>query len=98
MAHLGGELVRPDFSLEGAGIGSRLIRPGQLYVSIVVERHGHAFIPAALGAGARGNDRTFARESEGSSASRPLCYRGELGGRGGNRADGTVRQGTGADC
>jgi UDP-N-acetylmuramoyl-tripeptide--D-alanyl-D-alanine ligase len=50
--HLGGELVGPDVSTEGASIDSRTIRPGQLYVPIVAERDGHAFIPAALEAGA----------------------------------------------
>ena len=51
-AHLGGELVGPDVSIEGASIDSRTIRPGQLYVPIVAERDGHAFIPAALEVGA----------------------------------------------
>src|SRR3954463_9346833 len=51
-AHLGGELVGPDVSIEGAGIDSRTIRPGQLYAPIVAERDGHALIPAALEAGA----------------------------------------------
>ena len=51
-AHLGGELVGPDISIEGASIDSRTIRPGQLYVPIVAERDGHDFIPAALEAGA----------------------------------------------
>ena len=51
-AHLGGELVGPDVSVEGASIDSRTIRPGQLYAPIVAERDGHAFIPAAIGAGA----------------------------------------------
>ncbi len=51
-AHLGGELVGPDVSSDGASIDSRTIPPGQLYVPIVAERNGHAFIPAALQAGA----------------------------------------------
>lgn len=51
-AHLGGELIGPDVSIEGASIDSRTIRPGQLYAPIVAERDGHAFIPAALEAGA----------------------------------------------
>lgn len=51
-AHLGGELVGPDVSIEGASIDSRTIRPGQLYAPIVAERDGHVFIPAALEAGA----------------------------------------------
>src|SRR5690242_8288360 len=51
-AHLGGELVGPDVAVDGASIDSRTIRPGQLYVPIVAERDGHAFIDAALDAGA----------------------------------------------
>jgi UDP-N-acetylmuramoyl-tripeptide--D-alanyl-D-alanine ligase len=51
-AHLGGELAGPDVAIEGAGIDSRTIRSGQLYAPIVAERDGHAFIPAALEAGA----------------------------------------------
>lgn len=51
-AHLGGELAGPDVGVEGADIDSRRIRPGQLYAPIVAERDGHAFIPAALEAGA----------------------------------------------
>src|ERR687885_2071303 len=51
-AGLGGELVGPDVSIEGASIDSRTIRPGQLYAPIVAERDGHAFIPEALEAGA----------------------------------------------
>src|ERR1044071_554082 len=51
-AHLGGELVGHDAGIEGASADSRTIRPGQLYVPIVAERDGHAFIPAALEAGA----------------------------------------------
>jgi UDP-N-acetylmuramoyl-tripeptide--D-alanyl-D-alanine ligase len=50
--HLGGELVGPDVGVEGASIDSRTIRPGQLYAPIVAARDGHAFIPAALEAGA----------------------------------------------
>src|SRR3954451_4598492 len=53
-AHLGGELVGPDVIVDGASIDSRTIRPGQLYVPIVAERDGHAFIRAALEAGAPG--------------------------------------------
>jgi len=51
-AYLGGELVGPDVGIDGASIDSRTIRPGQLYAPIVAERDGHAFIPAALAAGA----------------------------------------------
>src|SRR3954449_11915693 len=51
-AHLGADLAGPDVGIDGAGIDSRTIRPGQLYAPIVAERDGHAFIPAALEAGA----------------------------------------------
>src|ERR671934_2000793 len=51
-AHLRGELVGPEAGVDGASIDSRTIRPGQLYAPIVAERDGHAFIPAALDAGA----------------------------------------------
>ena len=51
-AHLGGELVGPDVSVDGASIDSRTLAAGQLYVPIVAERDGHAFIAAALDAGA----------------------------------------------
>src|SRR3954470_19088786 len=51
-SHLGGELVGPDVSIEGASTDSRRIGPGQLYAPIVAERDGHTFIPAALEAGA----------------------------------------------
>lgn len=51
--HLGGELVGPDVSIDGAGIDSRTILPGQLYVPIVAARDGHDFIPAALETGAK---------------------------------------------
>ena len=46
-AQLGGELVGPDVSVEGASIDSRTTLPGQLYVPIVAERDGHDFIPAS---------------------------------------------------
>jgi len=51
-AHLGAELVGPDVTVDGATIDSRTARPGQLYVPIVAERDGHAFILAALESGA----------------------------------------------
>jgi UDP-N-acetylmuramoyl-tripeptide--D-alanyl-D-alanine ligase len=51
-AHLGAELVGPDVSVEGASADSRTLRAGQLYAPIVAGRDGHAFIPAALEAGA----------------------------------------------
>lgn len=51
-AYLGGDLVGPDVTVVGAGIDSRTIQPGQLYVPIVAARDGHAFIADALEAGA----------------------------------------------
>ena len=50
--HLGGELVGPDVVVDGASTDTRTLAPGQLYVPIVAERDGHAFIGAALDAGA----------------------------------------------
>ena len=50
--HLGGELVGPDVKVDGASIDSRTVLRGQLYVPIVADRDGHAFIAAALGSGA----------------------------------------------
>ena len=50
--HLGGELVGRDVTVDGASIDSRTLSPGQLYVPIVADRDGHAFIPAALHSGA----------------------------------------------
>lgn len=51
-AAVGGELIGPDVEIDGAGIDSRNVRPGQLFVPIVAERDGHDFIPAALEGGA----------------------------------------------
>ena len=51
-AQLGGELVGPDVTVDGATIDSRTVLPDQLYVPIVAERDGHRFIGAAIGAGA----------------------------------------------
>ena len=53
-AHLGGELVGPDVSVEGASIDSRTIRPGQLYAPIVAER--------ALRLGANANNPALTRK------------------------------------
>jgi UDP-N-acetylmuramoyl-tripeptide--D-alanyl-D-alanine ligase len=50
--HLGAALVGRDVTIDGTGIDSRTVRPGQLFVPIVAERDGHDFIPSALGAGA----------------------------------------------
>jgi UDP-N-acetylmuramoyl-tripeptide--D-alanyl-D-alanine ligase len=49
---LGGEVTGPDVVVDGASIDSRTLRAGQLYVPIVARRDGHAFVPAALAAGA----------------------------------------------
>jgi len=51
-AAVGGTLVGPDVVVDGAAIDSRVVRPGQLFVPIVAERDGHAFVPGALAAGA----------------------------------------------
>ena len=48
---LGGTLIGPDVTVDGASIDSRTLAPGQLFVPIVAERDGHAFIDAALDAG-----------------------------------------------
>lgn len=47
-----GTLVGADVEVFGAGIDSRSVSPGQLFVPIVAERDGHDFIPAAIAAGA----------------------------------------------
>ncbi len=49
---LGGQLIGPDVTIDGASIDSRSIEHGQLFVPIVADRDGHDFIPDALGAGA----------------------------------------------
>ena len=51
-ALLSGALEGPDVEVTGAGIDSRELRPGELFVPIVAERDGHEFIDAALAAGA----------------------------------------------
>lgn len=48
----GGSLQGPDATVDGAGIDSRVLRPGALFVPVVAERDGHDFIDAALAAGA----------------------------------------------
>ncbi|MBV8980142.1 MAG: UDP-N-acetylmuramoyl-tripeptide--D-alanyl-D-alanine ligase, partial [Acidimicrobiia bacterium] len=48
----GGTLHGPDVTVDGAGIDSRVLRPGALFVPVVAERDGHDFIDAALGGGA----------------------------------------------
>ncbi len=49
--HVGGALIGPDVTVDGASIDSRTVRPGQLFVPIVAARDGHAFIDAAVEAG-----------------------------------------------
>ena len=48
----GGALVGPDVVVDGAGIDSRRLRPGQLFVPVVAVRDGHDYVGAALAAGA----------------------------------------------
>ncbi len=47
-----GEIVGDDITIEGASIDSRTVTAGQLFVPLVAERDGHAFIPTAIDAGA----------------------------------------------
>ncbi|MFT4042854.1 MAG: UDP-N-acetylmuramoyl-tripeptide--D-alanyl-D-alanine ligase [Gordonia sp. (in: high G+C Gram-positive bacteria)] len=49
---VGGRLVGADIEIDGAGIDSRSVRPGQLFVPIVAARDGHDFISSACAAGA----------------------------------------------
>jgi UDP-N-acetylmuramoyl-tripeptide--D-alanyl-D-alanine ligase len=88
-AHLGGELVGPDVSIEGASVDSRTIRPGQLYAPIVAERDGHAFIAGALEAGAAayltaqepvGGTAIRVRDTAAALLSLGVLARGRLGG------------------
>ncbi|MDQ3147624.1 MAG: UDP-N-acetylmuramoyl-tripeptide--D-alanyl-D-alanine ligase, partial [Actinomycetota bacterium] len=51
-AATGGTLAGPDATVDGAGIDSRLVQPGQLFVPVIAERDGHGWIDAALAAGA----------------------------------------------
>jgi UDP-N-acetylmuramoyl-tripeptide--D-alanyl-D-alanine ligase len=51
-AATGGRLVGPDVLLDGVSFDSRTTVPGQLFVPLVAERDGHAFIDAALERGA----------------------------------------------
>ncbi len=48
----GGRLVGPDVDIDGASFDTRALRRGQLFVPLVAERDGHAFIADALAAGA----------------------------------------------
>jgi UDP-N-acetylmuramoyl-tripeptide--D-alanyl-D-alanine ligase len=47
-----GTLNGPDTEIAGASVDSRRVRKGQLFVPIVAERDGHAFIERAMAAGA----------------------------------------------
>jgi UDP-N-acetylmuramoyl-tripeptide--D-alanyl-D-alanine ligase len=49
---LGGTLIGPDVTVDGASIDSRSLVAGQLFVPIVAARDGHGFIGAAVDAGA----------------------------------------------
>ena len=49
---LGGTLIGPDVTVDGASIDSRSLVPGQLFVPIVAARDGHDFVAAAVDAGA----------------------------------------------
>jgi UDP-N-acetylmuramoyl-tripeptide--D-alanyl-D-alanine ligase len=51
-AGIGGRLVGPDITFDGASFDSRSTTPGQLFVPIVAERNGHEFIGAARERGA----------------------------------------------
>jgi UDP-N-acetylmuramoyl-tripeptide--D-alanyl-D-alanine ligase len=62
----GGSLEGPDTTVDGAGIDSRTIRSGALFVPVVAERDGHDFIGAALDAGA--GAYLTARSPQGGSA------------------------------
>ena len=49
---MGGQLVGPDVTVDGASTDTRTLVGGQLFVPVVAARDGHDFIPAALDAGA----------------------------------------------
>jgi UDP-N-acetylmuramoyl-tripeptide--D-alanyl-D-alanine ligase len=51
-AAVGGRLDGPDVVVDGASVDSRTVRPGQLFVAVVAERDGHAFVADAVAAGA----------------------------------------------
>lgn len=48
----GGTVSGPEVTVDGACIDSRLVRGGELFVTLRAERDGHAFLDAALDAGA----------------------------------------------
>ena len=49
---VGGELIGPDVTFDGASIDTRTLVAGQLFVPVVADRDGHDFIPSALTTGA----------------------------------------------
>jgi UDP-N-acetylmuramoyl-tripeptide--D-alanyl-D-alanine ligase len=49
---VGGRLVGPDVTIDGASFDSRSVEAGQLFVPLVADRNGHEFVAAALAAGA----------------------------------------------
>jgi UDP-N-acetylmuramoyl-tripeptide--D-alanyl-D-alanine ligase len=49
---LGGELVGPDVTVDGASIDSRSTSSGQLFIPVIADRDGHEFLPDARRAGA----------------------------------------------
>ncbi|MDL9947288.1 UDP-N-acetylmuramoyl-tripeptide--D-alanyl-D-alanine ligase [Gordonia sp. ABSL11-1] len=49
---VGGRLVGDDVTIDGAGIDSRSVRPGQLFVPIVAARDGHEYVSSAVAGGA----------------------------------------------
>ena len=51
-AAVGGRLVGPDVAVDGASFDSRSVEAGQLFVPLVADRNGHAFIDGAVAAGA----------------------------------------------
>lgn len=50
-ADLGGRLHGPDVTVDGVGIDTRRLRPGQLFAAVRGERDGHDFVPAAVAEG-----------------------------------------------
>ncbi len=62
----GGRVEGPDVVVDGAAIDSRTVRPGQLFVPVVAERDGHAFVADALARGAAAY--LTSREPEGGTA------------------------------
>jgi UDP-N-acetylmuramoyl-tripeptide--D-alanyl-D-alanine ligase len=53
VAATGGELHGSDVEVTGVSIDSRSVEPGSLFVPIVAERDGHAFVADAITAGAK---------------------------------------------